>query len=160
MDLEAVDRKVIQRYGITKDRKKRLREREKGGASIQAFRLWRRLYLFATEGEHLFYQREKDIKDVIEVPVRIGNYQVSLRNEKVVVELTPYHYRRMRRFFLVHGMKHDPVRAEALFRGIRLLSYPGVIRQRQKILGALNRRRKRGGLALVSSSCMKANSEY
>jgi hypothetical protein len=150
MDLRTVDRKVSERYGITGDRKKRQREREKGRASVQGFRLWRKLYLFATEGEHLFYTRERNIRDVREAPVRIGNYHVRLREGKVVVELAPYHYRRVRRFFLVHGMKHEVKRVEALFRGMRLLSFPGVLRQRQRIVDALNRKRKRGGLRPVT----------
>src|SRR5262245_35682664 len=77
---EAVDAKLISRYGIDISKWTRARRKLAGSANLQYLRHGRYFVLLSTHGRHIFFDEEKpSIRDVRRVPIRFHGYSISYR---------------------------------------------------------------------------------
>ena len=79
-DPQAVDRRIVEKYGAAIGKTARSRRKAAGLANIQYIRYRRAFVLLATPGKHPFFEEERKlIRDVREVPIKFGGYAVSYR---------------------------------------------------------------------------------
>lgn len=77
---EAIDTKLIDKYGADLSKWQRARRKRGGHANLQYLRLARIFLLMATKGMHPFFEEEAaNIRDARKVPIRIGGYSISVR---------------------------------------------------------------------------------
>lgn len=77
---KAVDRKLMEKYGIAISRQQRARRKLAGHANLHYLRLDRFWVLLATHGQHPFFEEEADcIRDVRRVPIQVGGYSLSVK---------------------------------------------------------------------------------
>jgi hypothetical protein len=76
-DPAEVDKKLIERYGIGISKWARCRRKRAGLGNLQYLRFERFFVLLGTEGEHVFFRREKGVlRDIRETPLCFGGYEV------------------------------------------------------------------------------------
>jgi hypothetical protein len=79
-DPRAVDRKLVERYGIDLSRPSRSRRKAAGFANLHLLRFGRFFVLVGTHGRHAFFQEEaSSIRDVRSVPLQFQGYSVSVK---------------------------------------------------------------------------------
>ena len=79
-DPEAIDRKIIAKYGIDVSESTRARRKRAGRANLQYIRFDRLFVIMATKGEHEFFAIEsRSIHDIRHIPLRVGGYCISYR---------------------------------------------------------------------------------
>lgn len=84
-DPRAVDRKLLERYGIAVGRKKRYVRKRQGLANLHYIRYEDRWLMLATKGRHTWFDEERiNIRDVRKVPIQFHGYSIYLK---------PGHYR-------------------------------------------------------------------
>lgn len=77
---EAIDAKLIAKYGADLSKWQRARRKRGGHANLQYIRLDSVFLLMVTKGLHPFFEEETaNIRDVRKVPIRIGGYSISVR---------------------------------------------------------------------------------
>lgn len=77
---EAVDRKLIGKYGIAISRQQRARRKLTCHANLHYLRLDCFWVLLATHGRHLFFEEEANsLRDVRRVPIQVGGYSLSVK---------------------------------------------------------------------------------
>ncbi len=77
---DAVDRKLIEAYGVSVSKWQRTRRKQAGLANLQYIRVGRTFVLLATKGKHPFFECEaSSIRDIRKTPIRIGGYSISAR---------------------------------------------------------------------------------
>jgi len=87
-DAEAVDCKLIEKYGIDISKWERARRKKAGLANLHYLRHGRNFVLIATHGKHRFFEEEAAvIRDIRRVPFRLGGYSVSYRKLTAPVRL-------------------------------------------------------------------------
>src|SRR5262245_32678228 len=80
-DGEAVDRKLIEKYGVAMSRQQRARRKLSGQANLHYIRFDRFWVLVATYGRHDFFESEGgNIRDVRRVPIQVGGYSLSVKH--------------------------------------------------------------------------------
>ncbi len=76
----AIDRKLIEKYGIGVSDSTRARRKRLGRANLQYLRHDRRFVILATKGQHEFFAVEsKSIRDLRHIPLKYGGYAISYR---------------------------------------------------------------------------------
>ncbi|MSR60436.1 MAG: hypothetical protein EXS05_22815 [Planctomycetaceae bacterium] len=79
-DPTAIDRKLLETYGIEVSESTRARRKRLGQANLQYLRHERMFAILATKGQHEFFTREsKSIHDLRHVPLKYGGYAISYR---------------------------------------------------------------------------------
>jgi hypothetical protein len=79
-DASAVDRKLIEKYGIAMSESTRARRKQLGIANLQYIRHDRFFAILATKGQHRFFNEEASgIRDIRRVPLQIAGYSISYR---------------------------------------------------------------------------------
>lgn len=79
-DARAIDRKLIEKYGIGVSESTRARRKRLGQANLQYLRHDRLFVILATKGEHEFFEIEsKSIHDIRRTPLKYGGYAISYR---------------------------------------------------------------------------------
>lgn len=79
-DAAAVDRKLIEKYGIAVSESTRARRKQLGRANLQYVRHERTFVILATHGEHEFFRVEAQaIRDIRHTPLKYGGYAISYR---------------------------------------------------------------------------------
>jgi hypothetical protein len=76
-DPRAVDRKLIDGYGLEISKWQRARLKAKGHAKLSYLRHERFFVILATAGEHIFYQREGRVRDVRREPIVFDGYSIG-----------------------------------------------------------------------------------
>jgi hypothetical protein len=77
---DAVDRKLLEKYGIGISRQSRARRKRAGLANMHYLRFSRYFVLLATHGLHPFYEHEaKAIRDVRRVPIKFEGYSIAYK---------------------------------------------------------------------------------
>ncbi len=77
---QAVDEKLISKYGIAVSESTRARRKRAGQANLQYLRHERFFVVMATKGDHAFFADEQDrIRDIRRVPLRYCGYSISYR---------------------------------------------------------------------------------
>ena len=153
-DPQAVDRKLVELYGIDVGEWERWRRKRAGRANMQYLRFGRFYVLLATHGEHKFFEleskrdekgREVRIRDARRSPIRFHGYAVSIRQGHVHVRLDDETFAGLRaRFEELAVRRREETLVEEL-RWIGFEPYAPVRRQLLRILRAVNERRKKAG---------------
>ena len=78
-DSAAVDRKLVEKYGIDVCRSTRARRKAAGLANLHYIRHDRRFLLLATHGLHSFFDDEaQNIRDARRIPIKFEGYSISV----------------------------------------------------------------------------------
>lgn len=165
---EAVDRKLIEKYGLALSEPQRYRRRRAGQASVQYVRFERTFVLLATRGEHRLWREERDqLRDLRRTPLRIGGYSISVRRDgsvyrrtgerrlRVSVRLDKATYLELRaRFLELATCRRAETLASALY-NLPYQPYAPVRLQVSAILRRVNDARKRAGYEPLPRSCVR-----
>ena len=161
-DPDALDAKLIERYGVARSKHARVRRKRAGFANIQYLRFDRRFVLVATHGKHRFFEDEaKCLRDFREAPLKIGGYSIGYRrgqgrwHASVRIELN--RYRELKAFFLELSTHRRVESIVAEFRRLDFEPYAPVRVQLHSILRAVNRARKAAGMPLVDGTPFRTN---
>lgn len=160
-DLQAVDRRMIERYSLDLSRATRSRMRKAGLATVHYLRHGRFFALLAyKQGESPFFADEP-FKDIRKEPLVYGGYCVSLR-PGVDRKFHPCVWIEPRR---AEALSHKFVERLALtasseqllqeFLALPYVRYAPVRRQISKIFRVTNERRRRAGLAPVPADALR-----
>jgi len=159
-DATKTDRKLIEQYDVELSRWARSRRKRAGRANVQYLRHERFFVIVATAGEHEFYRREPNVRDIRKVPVKYAGYSVSYRRSTVTgkghasVRLAPAEYKLIRAHLLDKATHWSAERLSAEFYMLSFEPYAPVRRQLLNLLRAVNRERKVAGFELVPDSCL------
>ena len=155
-DAEAVDCKLIEKYGIDISKWERARRKKAGLANLHYLRHGRNFVLIATHGKHRFFEEEAAvIRDIRRVPFRLGGYSVSYRNDHASVRIAQESYKGLRAYLTDLAPRRS---VEAMIEEFRMLHYEPyapVRRQLLNLLRAVNRVRKKAGLVDVPADCLR-----
>src|SRR4051812_10323302 len=77
----AVDRKLIDRYGVDVSKWARARRKRAGLANVHYLRHRRYFVLIATKGEHRFFAEETQYRDVRRDPICFDGYAISYKRD-------------------------------------------------------------------------------
>lgn len=154
-DPAAIDRKLIEKYGITAKKWERADRKRRGLANLQYIRYRQTFVLLCSEGEHVFRRREREsLRDARKVGIRFGGYLVSFRNGHVQVRIDPDTYRQLKAYYvdLACRRRRDALIQE--FYRAPFEPYAPIRRQMFNILREVNRHRKRAGYDWVPASAI------
>lgn len=155
-DPEAVDQKLITKYGITESKATRARRKLAGFANVQLLRFNRFFVLLATHGEHKFFGEEQAlIRDAREVPLKFGPYSVSYRRGHVQVRIAREEFRNLKALFVSAALRKSQEILESELHALPYEPYAPVRRQLFRLLGMINRVRKAASLAPLSHRCLR-----
>jgi hypothetical protein len=151
---KAIDRSIITTYEITFHRTSRALKKAKGEAVVAYVRFGHRFILLATEGTHPEVDK-RDFQDCRVKPIQLSGYTVGVKGvkglkgegqrSKVNVQMSLKRYRALRKL-LSRIALHNERKLEDFFNRISPYSFPGIIRQKQKLLKMVNTKRKIAGL--------------
>lgn len=155
-DPEAIDRKLIDRYGIDVSKWERARRKRAGLANLHYLRFGRTFVLIATHGQHWFFGAEaKAIRDIRRVPFKLGGYSVSFRNDHASVRIDQETYNRLKAYFTELALRRP---ADVVAEELHLLPYEPyapIRRQLLNLLRAVNRCRQQAGLAPIDVGVLR-----
>jgi hypothetical protein len=156
----AVDRKLVDRYGLAISKWARARRKRQGLANVHYLRYERFFVLIATKGRHEFREREgKAIRDIRRHPIAFAGYSISCRRGvdqqwHASVRMLPIRYRELKAFVLELAARSASTHIAAVIANTWLLPYAPVKRQLLNIVRAVNRVRRIAGLDDVAGSCV------
>lgn len=147
-DPKAIDRKLVEVYGVTQCRTKRMRQKQKGLAVVQYVRFDHTFVLLATKGSHPAFERIQSY-DATLAPLYIGAYSIKVLPQGVSVqvrrEVWQYAEARLhRRALYPHAIVERAVNSLPYYR------FPGVVAQLRELVTAINHRRRVAGLPRVA----------
>lgn len=155
-DPVAVDRKLIERYGVAVSKWSRARRKQLGQANVQYLRHERFFVLLATRGEHRFFAEEQaQLRDARRVPIKHGGYAVSFRGGHAHVRIERGMYNIIKAHLLELGMHRRAESVEDAFGRLPFEPYAPVKRQLLNILRAVNRARRVAGFAKIDGRCLR-----
>lgn len=159
-DPAAVDRKLIERYGLNISKWARARRKSEGIASVQYVRCGRFFVLIATKGRHKFFEAEPNINDVRRRPIRFAGYSISYRRGvdrkfHVSVRIAPDEYLKLKSYLVGLAAHRSVEKLAAVFEGVPFEPYAPVRRQLLNILRAVNRVRCAAGYEQVPLSALR-----
>ncbi|MGD8450896.1 MAG: hypothetical protein PVJ57_03680 [Phycisphaerae bacterium] len=155
-DAEAVDRKLIEKYGIDISKWERARRKKAGLANLHYLRHGRTFILIATHGQHRFFEEEANmIRDIRRSPFKIGGYSVSHRNGHASVRIAQASYNRLKIYLTDLGSRRSAEHMENEFRMLHYEPYAPIRRQLLTVHRAVNRARKQAGFEPVPLECLR-----
>jgi hypothetical protein len=78
--VQAVDRKLLEKYGVALNRSQRSRRKKAGLANLHYLRFERDWLLLATHGRHEFFAEERErVRDVRSHPIHFAGYSLTVR---------------------------------------------------------------------------------
>jgi hypothetical protein len=154
------DRKIVERYDLDLSKWARASRKRQRQASVQYLRYHRFFVLIATEGKHLFFERESDWRDIRERPIHFAGYSIGSRpghdgQLHASVRIDDDCLRRAQRRLDAVALHPDVDRLTAFFRDLRFSPYAPVCRQLLKLLWRTNGRRKTAGLEPVPTRALR-----
>ncbi len=150
-----VDRKLIERYDITWKKWERARRKELGFANLQYIRHRDFIVILASEGEHIFKQREASrLQDVRRKGIEYGGYLISFRNGHVQVRIDDETYRQLKAHYVGLALHRTKETLISEFYAAPFEPYSPVKRQMFNILREVNRVRKVAGFEQIPSSAI------
>ncbi len=171
-DLAALDRKLIEKYGIATGERERTARKKRGLANMQYLRYQNWFLLLATEGHHPFKQIEKNvIQDCRRVPIKFEGYSISYRQSGVTpvgggprtwhacVRIDKPTCKQLKTFFLDRATHRSVENLSSDFARVPYARYAPVRRQLLTILKAVNAARARTGYDPVPVSALKLRRE-
>jgi hypothetical protein len=153
-DPKLIDESIISKYQIPKNKWERYRRKKRGCVNIQYIRFERRYLILATGpvSNHPFFETEDEIRDVTEVPIRFGGYELSYRDGKVWVRIDRRELKKIHSHFYDVSVKRSVLSLTAEIRALPYEPYRGVRYQLFRLVDAINDRRKSAGLSSVPGS--------
>jgi hypothetical protein len=159
-DPRAVDRKLIDGYGLEISKWQRARLKAKGHAKLSYLRHERFFVLLATAGEHIFYQREGRVLDVRRQPIVFDGYSIGCSkgsdgryHASVKIHADTFNERRAYLLGLApHRSADTLVRA---FQSVQFTPYARVRRQLLRLLREVNDARRAAGFVPVPISALQ-----
>lgn len=162
-EVEDVDAKLIDGYGIAIDKHRRVRRKRKGFANLQYLRYERDQIIMATRGEHAFFERETP-SDLRVRPVQFHGYSIGCilgRDGKrhVTVRIAESTFRDIAAYFEEMCVKWSEERLRV---ELERLSYgplwgkgpfepwSQIASQFRQLLKRVNRRRKSAGFSTIA----------
>lgn len=166
-DAQAIDRKLVEKYGIGVSESTRARRRQLGHACLQYVRHERFFVILATRGRHPFFEEEADgIRDIRRVPLRFAGYSISYRRGgrtregerdprwHAHVEIERSRYLELKAH-LLHLAAHRSAEKLALaFYELPFEPYAPVRRQLLNLLRAVNAVRRRAGFRQIPTEVL------
>lgn len=159
-DPSQVDAKLMAKYAAGLSRTARARRKQLGWANVRYLRHERFFVLLATKGRHPFFEEEGEtVRDLRRVPLRIGGYSISCRpgGRRQNGEVDPRwhaHVEIQRQLYLqweallVEMATHRSAERLAMeFYRLPFEPYAPVRRQMLRLLGRVNKVRRRAGLS-------------
>lgn len=152
----AVDRKLIEKYGINVSKWTRARQRKRGISGIQYLRFQRFFVLLATHGVHCFFHDEQ-VRDVRERPIRFAGYSISVRkgrDEKwhPSVRIDALEFRQLKVALVKQALTTNTNGLVNRLARLPFVPYAPVRDQYRQIVRAINKRRQIAGLELLPKS--------
>ena len=147
-DLEKVDLKVMDAYGVTACRMRRLRQRRAGLASVQYVRFQRSFILMATDGTHAAFEQIRSV-DVRSAPLHFRSYSVGLACGRVSVRVAKEVWCKVVAYQLARALG-DLGAVEQRLHELSFYRFPGVVAQVNQLAAAINCKRKQAGLDPIS----------
>lgn len=157
-DPRIVDHKIIRKYGIAISESTRARRKKAGGANLQYIRHQSTFVIFATQGEHRFFEQEaKLIRNIRRVPLHYAGYTISYKpggrtksgnkdhKWHAHVEMERRQYRELRAWFADRALRESASRLAFAFYNLQIAPYAPIRRQLLTILREVNRIRKKAG---------------
>ena len=150
-DPAAVDRKLIERYGIAISKWARCRRKKQGLANMQYLRHERTFVLLATKGQHEFFVREQDsFHDVRRVPIKFAGYSIGCRKGRdgrwhASVRIERALHADMKAGLVELAVRRGTHAVEQEFSQVRHEPYAPIRRQLLEALRAVNRARRTAG---------------
>lgn len=172
-NVQAVDQKLIAKYGTDLSRQARSRRKRAGRANVQYLRFGRFFLLIATHGEHRFFEEEgAKVRDIRRISAAIGNYSVSYKRggykrrtkgEKTErddrwharVRICRRCYVELKALFLEAATRLSADELARELQNVPFEPYAPVRQQLLNILRLVNRSRRAAGLARVPSSAIR-----
>lgn len=167
-DPAAIDRKLIERYGVNISKRTRARRKELGLANVHYLRHERFFVLLASRGRHRLFEEEGNVvRDLRKVPLKFRDYSISFRpggrtmagdvdpKWHAHVQIAPQAYKAERAYFLELANRKSVDQLAFEFRRVPYEPYAPIRRQLLNILRAVNRKRKAAGLAPVPTTALR-----
>ncbi len=167
-DLEALDRKLLSKYGIEINERARADRKRRGLANMQYIRYQNWFLLLATEGHHPFKQQErKQIRDCRRYPIKFEGYSIAYRRSAVTppgggrpkwhacVRIDKPTYKQLSSFMIDRAVHRTASKLSNDFARIPFARYAAVRRQLLTILRAVNKARAKHGFDPLPSSSLK-----
>ena len=155
-DPEAVDRKLIEQYGIDISKWERARRKKAGLANLHYLRHGRTFILIATHGQHRFFEDEANVvRDIRRVPFKLGGYSVSHRNGHASVRIDQETYKRLKAYLVDLAPRRSVGHMIEEFGMIQFEPYAPIRRQLLNLLRGVNRARRRAGSSTVPVNCLR-----
>lgn len=149
-DPKAVDKKLLEKYGIAISKWSRARRKQAGLANMQYIRFGRMFLLMATHGKHKFFEEEKGtIKDARKSPIRAFGYAISHRGGHSHVRIDLNEYKRLKAHLMGLAKHREATTIEGEFFSVPFEPYAPVRRQLINIWRAVNQLRKESGFAPI-----------
>ena len=167
-DEEAVDRKLVEKYGIDLTERQRSYRKKRGLANMQYIRYADWFVLLATEGHHPFKQQEGDqIRDCRRHPIKFEGYSISYRRSGLTpvgggqpkwhacVRIDPQTYKQLKAYFLDRACHRSTENLTADFARIPYSRFAPIRRQLLIILKSVNDARSRMGRKPIPHSALQ-----
>ena len=150
-----VDDKLVEKYDITTKKWVRARRKSQGLANMQYIRFGSFFVLLATEGEHIFKERERgQIRDARRNAIKFGGYQIAFRNGHVQVRIDDETYQLLKAYYVDLAIRRRKEFMIEQFYRFPFEPYAPIRRQAFNILRQANRVRKRAGYEQLPISCI------
>ncbi len=172
--IEAVDRKIIEKYGIAISPSSRTRRKAAGFANLHYLRVKgeRTFLILATYGKHRFLEEESGIRDIRRDPLIVDGYSVTYKQggflRKVSggeaipdpgwhsrVQISRKRYTELKAEYLDMALRYS---ADAVGRRIYQIGYEPYAPVRQQLLNLLrlvNNKRKTAGMEAVAPTVIR-----
>lgn len=158
-DARAIDRKLIDGYGLELSKWQRARRRAKGCAKLSYLRHGSFFVLIATQGEHVFYRREGRVRDIRREPIVFEGYSIGCSkgsdgryHASVKIDAETFHERRA--YLLGLALHRSAETLSHEFGALRFTPYARVRRQLLRLLREVNEARRAAGFETLPSSVL------
>ena len=157
-DVSAVDRKLIAGYGLDVSKWVQSRRKAKGLAKIAYLRHERFFVLLATQGEHVFFDREA-VKDMRREPLVFAGYCIGAGKGSdgryhASVRIDAGQFNDVRAHLLDLACRRSKENLVRVFNELRFEPYARVRRQLLRLLREVNEKRRTAGFEPLPSSCL------
>jgi len=149
----AVDRKLIDRYGIDLSKYQRHRRKREDKANLQYIRYQRFFALLATSGQHPFFEEEKTlIRDIRKSPLLFAGHAISYKQNHPHVRIAKDAYQELRAYLLNIACHASHETLEKILLTAPYEAYAPVKKQLLSIANAVNQARKKARLFPITTA--------
>ncbi len=146
-----IDRKLLSVYQVSYSPSVKVLRKRKGIARTAYVRFGREFLVLATEGEqttHFQVFTKFPDRDFRVKPLVVRGYQIFLDGQTPVIEVETRRFARQARFVLSQFAKPEAL-VKKLLRELSPFNFPGIVRQKRRLLAKVNARRKRANLSNI-----------